>query len=148
MSFPIRYKVNVLWGWLGFTSDPEGKFCEYREYSKLKYKCDQIEFELRRMRAERCMLRDEAARYRSETERERMKRFGDTILLHRAGYPGYIPKTKKIIEDKIFLQEDNNRMAGEIYDLESYLKSKGLTADFNVWKSWRYGNEKKEGGLS
>ena len=32
-----RYKINILWGWYGFTQDNEsGKFCEYRDYVKLK----------------------------------------------------------------------------------------------------------------
>lgn len=35
MSIP-RYKINILWGWFGFTQDDEnGKFCEYRDYVRL-----------------------------------------------------------------------------------------------------------------
>ena len=31
-----RYKINILWGWFGFTQDDEnGKFCEYRDYVRL-----------------------------------------------------------------------------------------------------------------
>ena len=47
MSDIPRYKINILWGWQGFVQDDEnGKFCEYRDYLKLKA-------ELNRLKAER-----------------------------------------------------------------------------------------------
>ena len=42
MSIP-RYKINILWGWYGFWQDDEnGKFCEYRDYARLKAEVERL----------------------------------------------------------------------------------------------------------
>jgi cobalamin biosynthesis Co2+ chelatase CbiK len=44
VSLIPRYKINTLWGWFGFVQDNEnGKFCEYRDYIKLKAEYERLQ---------------------------------------------------------------------------------------------------------
>lgn len=121
---PKRYRARAAIGWLAVSEHPEGMFCKYSDYRSLLDRHLRAMDELKKLRAERGWFREQHAKTRSEVEAMKMENLNMRLIEMRAGYEGYRPNRKTLLEDIASLKAEVERLNGNILGWQGVVMSR------------------------